>query len=201
MQAVYEIEMVRSIALCQRYCYSAAMKKTSFAGMNCPVAQALDQIGEWWSLLILRNAFNGVRTFDQFQKTLGIASNILAGRLQVLVNAGILERARDPHDGRRFEYRLTDKGRALHPVLVGLYQWGEEWVPNEKGRRVELIDDNTGEPIAPLQVTSKDGRKLRPQEVRVEPGPGADQHILVTLAAGRQRRSETDSAKQPVSDS
>jgi len=177
------------------------MKKTSFAGMNCPVAQALDQIGEWWSLLILRNAFNGVRTFDQFQKTLGIASNILAGRLQVLVNAGILERARDPHDGRRFEYRLTDKGRALHPVLVGLYQWGEEWVPNEKGRRVELIDDNTGEPIAPLQVTSKDGRKLRPQEVRVEPGPGADQHILVTLAAGRQRRSETDSANQPVSDS
>jgi DNA-binding HxlR family transcriptional regulator len=167
------------------------MRRTSFADVNCPVAQALEQIGEWWSLLILRNAFNGMRTFDQFERTLGIATNVLTARLNALVAHGVLERVRDPEDGRRHEYRLTAKGRALHPILVGLYQWGEEWAPHPAGHRVELVDSDSGQLIAPLRVTTVDGTPLAPQQVTVVPGPGADAHILNTLAAGRERRSRS----------
>jgi len=164
------------------------MKKTSFAGMNCSVAQALEQIGEWWSLLILRNAFNGMRTFDQFQRTLGIATNILTARLQKLVAEGILERAPDPQDGRRVEYRLTEKGLELYPIVVSLYQWGEKWAPNPNGSRVHLIERATGRPIAPVQVLASDGRALHPTEVWVEPGSGADDHVHELVGAGRQSR-------------
>lgn len=100
------------------------MKRKSLEDALCPVARTLDVIGDWWSLLIVRDAFDGMRRFSEFQKGLGMAKNILSSRLRTLVAHGILEIA-PASDGSAYqEYILTDKGRALFPVIVGLRQWG-----------------------------------------------------------------------------
>jgi DNA-binding HxlR family transcriptional regulator len=96
--------------------------------MSCPLAQTLEIIGEWWSLLILREAFFGVRQFGEFERRLGIAKNVLSSRLKHLVEAGVLERRPSRDDARQIEYRLTERGKDLAPVLVALSQWGERWV-------------------------------------------------------------------------
>src|SRR2546425_1135710 len=101
------------------------MRRKTFAHMNCSIARALEQIGEWWTFLILREAFMGTRRFDGFQHNLGIARNILSARLKKLVARGILRRSVAADDARRIDYRLTDKGRALFPVLMALGQWGD----------------------------------------------------------------------------
>ncbi|KTC36283.1 HxlR family transcriptional regulator, partial [Pseudomonas sp. ABAC21] len=98
------------------------MKRKCLEGNGCPVARALDVVGDWWTLLIIRDAFAGVTRFGDFQKHLGVAKNILATRLKDMVEQGLLE-TRDV--GARSDYQLTDKGRALMPVLVTLAQWGE----------------------------------------------------------------------------
>ena len=103
------------------------MRRTSFAGMNCSVAGALEIVGEWWTFLVLRDAFLGVRRFEDFQRRLGIARNVLTARLQTLVGHGILERRLYQVRPERYEYRLTDKGLELHPILVSLMQWGDKW--------------------------------------------------------------------------
>lgn len=104
------------------------MRKASFADMHCSVAQALEIIGEWWTLLILRDSFLGIRRFDDFVDRLGISRNVLATRLDTLVDAGILERAAYDDARGRYDYLLTDKGRALWPVMTALRQWGDEWI-------------------------------------------------------------------------
>src|ERR1700759_4025820 len=104
------------------------MRRTSLKTANCPVARSLDVIGGWWSLLIVRGAFLGLRRFGQFQKSLGLARNILTVRLRALVADGIMELARN--GAGRHEYALTDKGRALLPVLVALWQWGVAHFPD-----------------------------------------------------------------------
>jgi DNA-binding HxlR family transcriptional regulator len=101
------------------------MRRKSLCTENCPIARALDVIGDWWSLLIVRDAFLGKRRFGEFQKSLGLAKNILCARLQKLVSHGVLE-MRPASDGSAYhEYALTEKGRGLHTVLVALRQWGE----------------------------------------------------------------------------
>ena len=146
------------------------MKLKSFDHMNCSLAQTLDVIGERWTLLILRDAFFGIRRFDQFQRDLGIARNILAARLNRLVDEGILERR--PTDDSRHEYVLTDKGLALQPVLLAMTHWGDRYKPNPKGDRVVFVERATGKPIAPMDVRSHDGRTLGPREIKAVPGPG-----------------------------
>jgi DNA-binding HxlR family transcriptional regulator len=104
------------------------MRRTSFAHMPCPIARALDAVGEWWSLLIIRECFRGVRRFDDFQTRLGIARNILASRLKALVASGILEKRSLPEEGRRRnEYCLTAKGEAMKPILLALGDWGNRF--------------------------------------------------------------------------
>ena len=103
------------------------MKRTSFSGMDCSIAHALDQVGEWWSLLIVRDAFFGFTRFEQFQTRLGIARNVLADRLDNLVTHGILERTEYQQRPQRFDYRLSRKGQELFPVLMTLRQWGDRW--------------------------------------------------------------------------
>ena len=146
------------------------MKLKSFDDMNCSLAQTLDVIGERWTLLILRDAFFGIRRFGQFQRDLGIARNILATRLNRLVDEGILERR--PTDDSRNEYVLTDKGLALQPVLLAMTHWGDRYKPNPKGDRVVFVEKTTGKPIAPMDVRSHDGRTLGPREIKAVPGPG-----------------------------
>jgi len=150
------------------------MTKGSFAEMNCPIAQSLELVGEWWTLLILRNAFCGMSRFDDFQQHLGIGSNILANRLRRLCEAEILTRTPAENDGRAFDYRLTEKGFSLYPVLLALTQWGEQWAGNPLGPRLQMFERSTGKPIAGLAVLSADGRLLRPDEITVQAGPGAD---------------------------
>lgn len=147
------------------------MKLKSYADMDCALAQTLDVIGERWTLLILRDAFFGVRRFDQFQRRLGIARNILTARLARLVDEGILERRALSDGGRRAEYHLTKKGRDLQPAMLALTQWGDRWYPGEHdGPRIEFIDRAEGEPIRTLRPIAADGRELAPEEIRARPG-------------------------------
>lgn len=126
---------------------------------QCSIAAALEAVGERWSFLILRGAFNGLHHFEEFQCTLGIARNILSNRLVRLVEHGILAREPDPADRRKVAYRLTDKGRDLLPVLISLRQWGEKWVSEVPSNPV-LVDRQTRRPIAPMLVRAADGRPL-----------------------------------------
>jgi DNA-binding HxlR family transcriptional regulator len=127
---------------------------------GCGIAAALEVVGERWSFLILRGAFNGLHHFEEYQSTLGIARNILSNRLARLVEHGILRREPDPADRRRVAYRLTEKGKALLPVLIALRQWGERWVSGVAGNPV-LVDRVTRRPVAPMAVRSVDGRPLK----------------------------------------
>ena len=126
---------------------------------ECGIAAALEVVGERWSFLILRGAFNGLHHFEEFQSTLGIARNILSNRLARLVEHNILRRDPDPSDRRRVAYRLTEKGRELLPVLISLRQWGERWVSGVPSNPV-LVDKQTRRPVSPMAVRAADGRPL-----------------------------------------
>jgi len=157
------------------------MSKNSFADMNCPIAQTLEQVGEWWTFVILRNAFCGMRRFHDFQRHLGISTSILARRLEKLVENGILLRRPAADDARVVHYTLTEKGRALYPILAAMTQWGETWAPHPDGARLTLVEAATGLPVAGVGIRAADGRDLQPEQIKTVAGPGADDktHALV----------------------
>src|SRR5262245_20869473 len=141
--------------------------------MNCSIARSLEVIGEWWTPLILREAFFGVTRFEEFQQRLGIARNVLAARLDGLVDHGVLER--QPYDEARgrSDYVLTDKGKALWPVLVALRQWGDEWILGDGKEPVLLVHTTCGERSAGVLTCDACGEPLHRQDVRAVPGPGS----------------------------
>lgn len=141
------------------------MKRTNLSDNPCPVARALDCIGDWWSLLIVRDAFDGVKRFGEFQQSLGVAKNILTVRLRQLVAAGILDLV--PSDGSYQEYVLTEKGKDIFPVIVALRQWGESYFFGPKEPHSVLVDRDKNRPVPKLQILSKDGRKLKPADTMV----------------------------------
>ena len=142
------------------------MKRKCLAASNCPIARTLDAIGDWWSLLIVRDAFLGKRRFGEFQTSLGLAKNILCTRLRKLVAHGVLE-ARPASDASTYqEYRLTDKGRNLYIVLVALRQWGEKNLFDKGELDLLLVDRETGQPVKSLELRSQDGRLLGPADLR-----------------------------------
>ncbi|MEO5866207.1 MAG: helix-turn-helix domain-containing protein [Sphingomonas sp.] len=132
--------------------------------VQCSLPAALEAMGERWSFMILRAAFNGLRHFEEFQTELGIARNILANRLARLVDHGILTREAMPEDRRKIEYRLTDKGAALLPTMLALRQWGERWETGMPASPV-LVDARDRRPIAPIAVHAWDGRVLAKQDL------------------------------------
>ncbi|RCS22942.1 transcriptional regulator [Phyllobacterium salinisoli] len=141
------------------------VKRKSHKGNYCPSARSLDVIGDWWSLLIVRDAFDGLTRFGEFQKSLGIAKNILASRLRTLTERGILEAV--PADGgARQEYRLTPMGRDLFPVMVALRQFGERhlFAPGEKHSR--LVERATGKDVR-IGIHTEDGRPIGPDEALI----------------------------------
>ncbi|WP_405401196.1 winged helix-turn-helix transcriptional regulator [Streptomyces sp. NBC_01104] len=141
--------------------------RTRFDDSECPVARSVDAIGDWWSLLIVRDAFDGSRRFGEFQRSLGVAKNILTARLRTLVAGGVLENV-PASDGSAYrEYVLTPKGKALFPVIVALRQWGEQnsFAPDEP--HSELVDSREGQPLRTLAVLSADGRRLDPDDTIV----------------------------------
>lgn len=136
--------------------------------MSCSIARTLEQVGDWWTLLIIREALSGTRRFGEFQSHLGIAPNVLTQRLQDLVHNGILEVTTASENGRALDYRLTDKGRDLFPIIVALAQWGDRHAPAPGGPPVVIVDRDHQRPIAPLQVRSDDGRVLQARDVAVK---------------------------------
>ena len=146
------------------------VKRTSHKGASCPIARPLDAIGDWWSLLIVRDAFDGLRRFGEFQKSLGLAKNILSSRLRTLVEHGILETV-PASDGSAYqEYELTEKGRGLFPLLVALRQWGEDYFFAPDETHVRLVDVKRGKPVRRLELRSHDGRLLGPADTVVKSG-------------------------------
>lgn len=158
-----------------------AMKRTSFGAMNCSVAQCLDVVGEWWSMLIVRDAFLGVRRFDEFQSRLGISRNILTTRLTSLVEAGVLEKV--PYQERpvRHEYHLTAKGRDLWPVLTTMREWGDRWAAPD-GAPLELVHHTCGEVVVLAHTCTACGGTVDGRSVRARPGPGARPNDLLSTA-------------------
>ncbi|EMB9641425.1 winged helix-turn-helix transcriptional regulator [Enterobacter cloacae] len=141
------------------------MKRTRLEESTCPVARSLDIIGDWWSLLIVRDALRGIKRFGEFQKSLGIAKNMLTARLKLLVDEGIL-RLQPASDGSAWqEYVLTDKGRALQTVLVALSQWGNEFLFAENECGAVLVDSEQRKPLRKLLLIADDGRELTPEEI------------------------------------
>src|ERR1700729_3060774 len=136
------------------------VKRTSFEAAECPIARSLDAIGDWWSLLIIRDAFLGKRRFGEFQKSLGVARNILTTRLRTLVDDGILTTV-PASDGSAYQdYVLTAKGRGVFPVLVALRQWSEEFSGAPETISTLLVDREKGRPVRKLELRARDGRLL-----------------------------------------
>jgi DNA-binding HxlR family transcriptional regulator len=148
------------------------MQRKSFGAMPCPIARSLERVGEWWSILILRDALRGLTRFDQFQRNLGIAPNMLARRLAALVEAGLLERRRYSERPARYEYLLTERGRDFRPVLLSLMAWGNRHFAPE-GARVVLADEATGAIVDPILVDRATGEPISEARHHVVPGPAA----------------------------
>lgn len=143
---------------------------------QCPVARSLERVGDEWSVLILRDALYGLTRFDEFQKSLGIAPNILTRRLAALVEAGMLERAQYSEHPPRHEYRLTDAGRDFRTVVLALAAWGNRHFAHE-GLSMMIVDAKTGERADPILVDKKSGRPLTGPDFKVVAGPAADERM------------------------
>src|SRR5438309_11234332 len=162
------------------------MQRKRFGRMVCPIARSLERVGEWWSILILRDALHGLTRFDQFQKSLGIAPNILTRRLNTLVDAGLLERRPYSERPPREEYVPTARGRDFRTVLVALLAWGNKHFAPE-GPSVLLVDAKTGAAVEPILVDRATGRPIQEPEYAFAPGP----------AAGERTKRRYTSANRP----
>jgi DNA-binding HxlR family transcriptional regulator len=160
------------------------MRHQDFPGQLCSVARSLEIVGEWWTLLIVREAFFGTERFSDFEANLGISKNVLGERLNKLVQAKVLERTPQQGRGNPVSYRLTDRGRDLLPVIVALMQWGDRWI-NHKQAPVRVLARATSKEIARMAVTTTDGEPLAARDLILVPGPGAND--LVKKRFGRKR--------------
>lgn len=164
------------------------MQRKSFADMECPIARGLERVGEWWSILILREAFQGATRFDEFLQGLDIAPNMLSRRLKSLVEAGLLERRRYTESPPRDEYLLTARGRGFQPVLIALFAWGNAHFVTE-GCAMVLRDEKTGADADPVLMDRVSGRLMADQELKFVPGPAASEamkrQLLKTAAPGK----------------
>jgi DNA-binding HxlR family transcriptional regulator len=144
------------------------MEKKSWANADCPIARAVDLLGEWGSLLIVREAFGGTTRFDAFQKRLGISRNLLTTRLNKLVDGGVLKRRPIATDAKRQEYVLTEMGEDLLTLVVAMRQWGDRWLFTPDTVPADLIDGRDGALVSPLEVRSAAGRPLTLADIRLK---------------------------------
>ena len=152
------------------------MKHKSFDTMQCPVARSLEQLGEWWSILILRDALHGYTCFDQFERSLGIAPSMLARRLKALVEAGMLKRHCYSAKPPRYEYLVTDRCRDFETVLQSLVAFGNRHFAPE-GKSVVLVDVETGVEAEPMLIDAVSGRSMSDPAFRWAAGPAADDDV------------------------
>lgn len=153
------------------------MERKSFSEMHCSVAQCLEVVGEWWSLLIIRDVFLGVTRFDEMQERLGISRNVLNQRLARLVSAGVLVKVPYSEHPPRFDYRLTDKGRDLWPVITAMRQWGDRYAAPD-GPPMELIHKGCAHVTEATMVCSHCGEPMGARDVRGVPGRGAVEPLV-----------------------
>ncbi len=153
------------------------MERKSFAEMHCSIAQCLEIVGEWWSMLIVRDALLGVCNFDQFQRRLGISRNILALRLSRLVEAGVMTKVLYSERPPRFEYRLTEKGRDLWPIVTAMRQWGDRYAA-PGGPPLVLRHTECGRMSEPVFTCSNCGGKVDAEVMDALPGPGAVEPLV-----------------------
>jgi len=158
------------------------MGQTDFAAMACPVARSMAVLGERWAMLVLREAFYGSTRFDEFERHLGIAPNILSARLKTLVEHGLLARV-PAEDSARHVYRLTAKGRDFFPAYVALKAWADRWMTDDAGPYVVLEDRVSGTEIPAPALTRPDGSPITLDDLRVRPGPAAGNYLRRRFAA------------------
>ena len=157
--------------------------------MDCPIARSLDRVGEWWSILILRDALGGMTRFEEFQKSLAIAPNMLTRRLNVLVEAGFLERRRYSDHPPRHEYALTDRGRDFRPVVIALLAFGNRHFAPE-GASVIIVETKSGAPADPVLVDRSTGCPLVSPEFELVAGPAASEATKARMAARAARLAQ-----------
>ena len=158
------------------------MRRTRFDDWDCSVARSVDILGDWWTPLVIRSALLGARRFEQFTDALGIPRNVLTERLNRLVDEGIMAKVEYQERPVRYEYRLTEKGIALYPVIVSLLEWGNRWLDwGEEGPPVHLVDRNTGAAVEPILADARTGRPLDPRSttaVYVRSGTGRPPEVV-----------------------
>ena len=172
------------------------MRRKSFGNLQCPIARSLERVGEWWSILILRDAFLGATRFEQFQKSLDIAPNMLTRRLKALVDSGLMKRRRYSARPPRHEYVLTARGRDFRPVLWALLAWGNKHFAPE-GASVVIVDGETGALADPLLIDRISGRPLTGPPFRSAAGPAANDDTRQRHTAGIAGRSQTIVRRSP----
>lgn len=158
------------------------MQRTSLTSDECPIARSLDQVGEWWSILIMRDALHGLRRFDEFSRSLGIAPNMLTRRLNALVEAGMLERRPYSERPPRYEYVPTAKGEDFRVVLLSLVAWGNRHYAKE-GASVEIVERDTARPLVPMMVDAVDGRVVPWDACTLQAGPAASPGMRQRMGA------------------
>jgi DNA-binding HxlR family transcriptional regulator len=144
------------------------MRRTRFHRWPCPIARSTDLFGDWWTPIVMREAFFGCRRFEQFQQRLGVSRATLGQRLNRLVDEGLLEKVPYQEKPVRYEYRLTDKGRAFFDVLAAMWRFGEDWLFRQGSGPVRLVDRETGDEIRPTVVDEATGRRIDLRRLKVE---------------------------------
>jgi DNA-binding HxlR family transcriptional regulator len=173
------------------------MQRKSFGRMPCPIARSLEHVGEWWSILVLRDALHGLRRFDQFRRSLGIAPNVLARRLNCLVEAGLLERRCYSERPPRDEYLPTARGRDFRPVLVTLLAWGNKHFAPE-GASVLLVNTKTGATVEPVLVDPATGRPIEEPEYAFAAGPAAGARARRKYASATRTTTKAGTKRTPA---
>ncbi|AHG22004.1 transcriptional regulator [Chania multitudinisentens RB-25] len=174
------------------------MKKTRFDDTPCPIARSLGRVGEWWSILILRDAFHGLSKFDEFQQSLGLSPTLLTRRLKFLVESGILYKQRYQIRPVRYEYLLTERGKDFFPVLVTLFHWGNTHLADD-GVSAELVDLRSGKPIRPQLIDTVTQQPVSLQHITLAAGPAAGEGMrLRALRMQQHSASSIASSKESL---
>lgn len=151
------------------------MRRTRFDRWPCPIARTTDLVGDWWTPLVMREAFLGRRRFEDFQRSLGVPRAVLAKRLERLVEESMLIKVAYEEHPPRYEYRLTEKGRAFWDVLAAMWRWGADWLWDCKGAPLALFDRETDQEVRPLVIDENTGHRLDVRRLKVakakRPGP------------------------------
>jgi DNA-binding HxlR family transcriptional regulator len=158
-----------------------------FTRDNCSVARALEILGDWWTLLVVREAFLGTRRFADFAAHLDISKNILTRRLAHLTENGVLARVDAGVHGTRYEYVLTPMGKDLATVITALRQWGDRWIFGAGNEPLLVLDRRTGRPVPPVRILDEDGEPLATRDIAIQAGPGASPRTRrrIDAATGR----------------